>query len=245
MSVDMFEWRFRQELERVERFTPNDARDGRVWGKEFPAWRALFTSLCFYGHSTGYRLFSFEEFFRYCEGAYCKQHSKKERFEVYFAGDLRAGMRQRVGAWYESGMAETYLYVCLVEAIEDKLKEGMVLYDARADWKLKADLIVLANGCQMRVSAFTGEETARPEVEAQRDMVERERKQNTMESAHWGNRELDRMPTLTIARTPEYTQEINGVRVFSLAAIDGLLTEVYDAAGTEGRFYFSRRNTVS
>ena len=63
MSVDMFERRFRIELEKLPLFVPDDNRDGAVWKVDFPAWRALFSSLCLYGHSTGYRLPSFEEFF--------------------------------------------------------------------------------------------------------------------------------------------------------------------------------------
>ena len=35
---------------------------------------------------------------------------------------------QRLKLWYESGMAETYLYVCLVDVFEDHLREGVVLY---------------------------------------------------------------------------------------------------------------------
>lgn len=31
MSVDMFEWQFSKELEKLLRFEPNDNRDQRVW----------------------------------------------------------------------------------------------------------------------------------------------------------------------------------------------------------------------
>lgn len=59
MTVDMHEWRFRQELARVEPFAETGARDQRVWKQGFPAWRAIFTEMLLWGHSTGYRLFSF------------------------------------------------------------------------------------------------------------------------------------------------------------------------------------------
>lgn len=88
-------------------------------------------------------------------------------------------MEQRIKTWYESGMAETYLYVCLVEAIEDNHKEGLVLYDPRADWKLKADVLVLIRGKMVRINAFDGDMLARPQIEAKRDEVERIRKRNT------------------------------------------------------------------
>lgn len=236
MSVDMFERRFRIEVEKLPSFVPNDDRDPVVWAADFPAWRALFSSLCLYGHSTGYRLPSYDEFFRYCETAYTKRHPKRDRFISLFEQRL-PGVKQRVSAWYESGMAETHLYVCLVEAIEDKEKRGVVLYDPRADWKLKADLIVITGGKQVRVSSFFGDVSGRASTEARRDVVERQRKQKTMESAHWGNAELAAMPMVQIARTNTDFQVLNGLRLFSRAAINRLLMSIdtiLSAAGKAG-----------
>lgn len=102
----MYERRFRNELGKLALFVPNDIRDPVVWEADFPAWRALFSSLCLYGHSTGYRLPSFDEFFRYCEKAYIQSHPQKQRFIPYFQR-YRSGMEQRISAWYESRMAET------------------------------------------------------------------------------------------------------------------------------------------
>lgn len=229
MSVDMFERRFREELEKLPQFEPNDARDSRVWNVGFPAWHALFSAMCLFGHSTGYRLPPFERFFRYCERAYTESHPDRVKYAPLFKGELRPGMLQRVSAWYESGMAETYLYACLVEAIEDHAKSGLVLYDPRADWKLKADLIVIANRRPVRVSAFFGEQSDRPKLESRRDVVEQERKKNTMESAHWNNTELASMPVFTISRTSDDMQKVNGVRLFSLLAINRLLDEIFRA----------------
>lgn len=238
MTVDMFERRFKQELGKLPLFVPDDNRDERVWKVDFPAWRALFTSLCFWGHSTGYRLPSFDQFFSYCQRAYCKAHPTPDRFRVYFSEPYSLGMKQRAKAWYESGMAETYLYACLVEAIEDKLKAGLVLYDARADWKLKADVIVLIHSQRLRINAFHGDLASRSRVEANRDKVERMRKQNTMESSHWNNQELATMRTLTIARDESDFQSINGVRVFSLQAINSLLERIFKEADIEAGFFF-------
>ncbi|MFB8277221.1 hypothetical protein [Nocardia colli] len=234
MSVDMYEYRFRQELNKVARFQPNDTRDPRVWPRpgsteaEFPAWRALFTAMLLHRHSTGYRLFPYEEFYTFCKFAFTRQHPNPERFTRFFEGDLRIGMRQRVGAWYESGMAETYLYVCLVEALEDRTKLGVVQYDARVDWKLKADIMIYMRGGHMfRVNAHVGPSAERPHIEERRDEIERMRKRNTAESAHWGNQALAEMQTLEISITPEEMQTINGCRVFSIAAINKLLHQVY------------------
>jgi hypothetical protein len=88
MSVDLFEKRFREELGKVEAFHREAASDPKVWKADFPAWRALFSSLCLYGHSTGYRLFSFEVFWNLCRKAYTVQHPKKERFVPYFSKRL-------------------------------------------------------------------------------------------------------------------------------------------------------------
>jgi len=242
MSVDMYEERFRDELKKLPRFIPDDRRDPHVWAEKFPAWRALFTSLCLYGHSTGYRLPSFDDFFRYCESAYTKRHPKSNYYSRFFKDPLLAGMRQRISAWYESGMAEAYLYACLVEAVEDKSKAGLVLYDPRADWKLKADVIVIINQRPLRVSAFIGEQSERPRIEARRDEVERERKKNTMESSHWNNRELEAMRPFAIARSDTDVQVVNGVRLFSLAAINSLLELLYKEAGIDG-WLFPRRHS--
>lgn len=233
MSVDMFESRFRKELMKLPEFTPNDVRDRRVWRMGFPAWRALFSAMCLFGHSTGYRLPSFEDFFRYCHQAYTVRHPQKEKYAPLFEGELLAGMRQRACAWYESGMAEAYLYACLAEAIEDKAKSGLVLYDPRADWKLKADMIVIAQRKPIRVSAFFGELSDRQEVESRRDDVERDRKKNTMESAHWNNVELAAMPIFQIARTEDELQVVNGVRLFALPAVNRLLQEICRATGAK------------
>ena len=240
MSVDMFERRFRQEVEKLPLFVSNDQRDNRVWPKkgakdaEFPAWHALFSAMCLFGHSTGYRLFSYEQFFRYCMHAYVERHPEPARFERYFEGDLLAGMHQRISVWYESGMAETYLYACLTEAIEDKAKVGVVLYNPRADWKLKADVIVIINKTPIRVSAYVGEQGDRPSIEARRDEIERMRKRNTLESAHWHNAELQVMPLFEIARTDTDMQTVNGIRLYSIAAVNGLLKRLYEKAGIAG-----------
>lgn len=238
MSVDLWESRFRTELRKVDRFEPQGAHDPRVWEADFPAWRALFSSLCLYGHSTGYRLFSYEDFWRYCHKAYAVQHPKKERFARFFEGELLPGMRQRVGTWYESGMAETYLYVCLVQAIEDESKCGAVLYDSRVDWKLKADAVVLCNNHAFRICAFFDALDERAGVEQRRDDIERERKKNTNKSAHWGNDELPQIPRLNIAR--DDPQVVNGVRLFSLRSVNQLLREIYQASGVEGGWLFGK-----
>lgn len=238
MSVDLFERRFRQELEKLPRFERKGAYDSRVWEAHFPVSRALFSGLCLYCHSTGYRLPSFNDYFSLCEKAYTKSHPESERFKRFFEEELRQGMRQRVSVWYEACMAETYLYACLVEAIEDKAKCGVVLYDSRADWKLKVDVFVIVKNQPIRISAYFGAPSDRPKEEKRRNEIELMQKKNTMESSHWGNVELSTMPLLEIPRTDDF-QEVNGIRLFSLRAVNRLLEDIYLRAGVEqGRFFF-------
>jgi hypothetical protein len=221
MPVDMYERRFREELMKLPKFEPDDRRDRRVWREDFPAWRALFSSLLLYGHSTGYRLPSFSDFFRYCRIAWCRRHPKPERFQSFFEGDLARGMTQRLKFWYESGMSETHLYVCLVEALEDKLKAGIVLYDPRVDWKLKVDVFAFVNGRRFLINAYHGVEEDRAAIQARRDKTERERKINTAESSHWGNVELATVEELQVSKTDDDVLEVNGLRLFSYSAING------------------------
>ncbi|WP_157650373.1 hypothetical protein [Burkholderia ubonensis] len=237
MSVDMHVHRVVQEIRALPKFDRNQfVYDKRVWRVGFPAWRALFTSHCLHGHCTGYKLPSFELFFHYCERAYChKNHNGK--YEKYFEGDLLAGMRQRVSVWYESGMAETYLYANLVDVFEDRRNDGLVLYDPRADWKLKADMIVITNGRPISISAFSGEIENRPEIERVRLEIERERKRNTLDSAHWDNAELARMKKFEISMTMDDHQIVNGVRLFSqksiIKLINQIVMEISDPSCTE------------
>jgi hypothetical protein len=184
---------------------------------------------------------SFESFYGYCKGAYThEQNPNRLRFGKYFEEDLLPGMRQRVSAWYESGMTEMHLHACLVEAIEDKSKCGLVLYDPRADWKLKADVIVAIKKQTLRISAYAGDSSDRPQVESRRDAMERDRKKNTSESAHWENEELARMPLFEIAKTSKAdAQIVNGLRLFSLSAVNQLLESIYLQSGVKNGYFFS------
>lgn len=238
MSVDMHVHRVEQEIRTLPYFDRNQfVYDRRVWQNGFPAWRALFTSHCLHGHCTGYKLPSFESFFKYCNRAYCHENHKG-KYDKYFEGDLLAGMRQRISVWYESGMAETHLYSNLVDVFEDKRNDGLVLYDPRADWKLKADMIVIANGLPICISAFSGELRNRPGIETARLKIERERKQNTSDSAHWDNAELARMKKIEISMTEDDCRTLNGIRLFSHDSIHKLInqivSEISDPSSTEG-----------
>src|SRR5690348_5817117 len=77
MTADMHEIKFVWTLEGLPPFQQSGPVDEDVRAIPFPAWRALFSSLILLGHSTGYRLPSFDAFFAYCEKAYT--HSEQNR----------------------------------------------------------------------------------------------------------------------------------------------------------------------
>lgn len=241
MGVDFKEHRFRQELNALPKFTVQGKPDARVRAANPPAWVAVFNGLCALTHASGYRLPSFEQFFRTCERTWCSERNRqREKFLPLFQEDRIEGTRHRLSNLYESGMADAYLYACLVWAIEDnEPHEGIVLYDARADWKLKADTIVLIREHQFQVDAFWGDVNSRPEVEARRDRVERDQKANASDSAHWDNRHLRRLIRFPITRNDTNCQVVNGVRLFTLEAVDTLLGRIYDTAGIENGFFYT------
>lgn len=239
MAVDMHEHKFILRLEELPRFEKGEEADKQVNDIDFPAWRALFTGLLLWGHSTGYRLPSYERFFDYCRKAYTLGEGAK-RFGRWFEEPLIEKTERRVKAWYESGMAETYLYVCLVDAFEDVLKDGVVLYDPRTDWKMKWDAAVITRGERFAVNSFWGSPGGRKNVEVRREAVERERKARTSVSSHWENAERERWTELRVFRSEEECQVVNGVRLFSISSVNQLLAAMYERAGyaEDERFFF-------
>lgn len=219
----MFPHRFREELSRLPLFSP--ATSDRISMEHVPAWRSVFTALALYGHAEGYRLFSFARFWNQIEKAF-----NRDAFARFFVEPKRKEFEERVRVWYESGMNETYLYSCLVYALEDKASCGVVLYDARADWKLKADIVAVVNGVPMRIDIFRGSAESRVLTVERRDANEREAKANTSESSHWTNDEMPRWKTLQAIFDPTACRTVNGVRLFSDVAVNALLLEIYTHA---------------
>ena len=237
MSVDMHEYKFIMQLERLPPFEPGGGIDRETREIDFPAWRAVFSSMILWGHSTGYRLLDFESFFVWCERTYLNS-SHGSRFQRWFSPPYVERTKQRIKFWYESGMAETYLYACLVDVFEDILKEGVVIYDPRLDWKQKWDAAVVTRSHKFYINAMWGGEGDRKKIEERRDEVERQRKQFASGSAHWDNKERERWTALMIGRSDADCQTVNGVRLFSIASINALLKKIYDCGGYEKQFFF-------
>jgi hypothetical protein len=233
MPVDMFASTFLNKLRSIqmpdEDFTKDGfIRDEEVWEEHFSAWRGVFDGICSINHTAGYGLPSYWDFYDLLKTSYGK-HEKSGRFLRYFEEPLLIGMKHRVWLWYESGMAETHLYCCITDAIDDNMKCGVVAYDARLDWKHKCDLMVLIGGRPFIVDSFFGKMEGRDHILMRRGEVERETKRNTMESSHWGHVLENEVPHLRIVRNEWEGRSVNGVRLFSNRSIDALLMELYDA----------------
>lgn len=112
MAVDMHEGKVLRALRALPRFEPAGEVTQEIRGIDFPAWRALFSSQLLWGHSTGYRLPSYLQFADYCRKAYTHA-AHGGRFERWFEEANRSRLEQRLRFWYESGLAETYLYASL------------------------------------------------------------------------------------------------------------------------------------
>jgi hypothetical protein len=232
MTVDMHEGKFRKLLNELPAFERPGSFDVRVRQIDFPAWRAIFSSLLLKGHSTGYRLPSANQFCDTCVLWYTDKHQPKD-FTKWFTDPWAEQTRNRLLGWYESGMAETYMYVCLIDIFEDLLRDGIVLYDPRADWKLKADAVVIRDTQCFRVSCFTGTADNRGRIETKREADERERKKNTIQSSHLGNTLLPNLQEIRLAVTDSDHQVVNGLRLMSITAFnEQVLTPIYDACGT-------------
>lgn len=236
MPVDMHEYKFILALEKTGPYESSAGFDRDVGMIDFPAWRALFTSALLWGHSTKYRLPTFGEFFNICKKAY-KHERHGGRFDKWFEPENVGRTTGRIKFFYESGMAETYLYVCLVDAFEDVLKNGIVMYDPRFDWKHKWDAAVIVRSHKFGVDAFLGASSGRGRIKERREAVERERKHGNMLSTHLNNAGRDEWVELRISLSDD-PQLVNGIKLFSIAKINALLSEIYEISHLDQRFFF-------
>ena len=237
MAVDLHEYKFILELERLARFDPADPDKAAVWTVNFPAWRAPFTAHLLRSHASHYRLPDFQSFAQTCKVTWTDERYQG-KYDKWFSESLYDQTEQRLRFFYESGMAETYLYCCLVDAIEDMNRDGFVFYDARMDWKQKGDVWIVSRGRQIVIDAFMGTPDGRGAIRLERDENEREQKKNTDQSSAWGNSEHERWHELQIGRGRDDVQVINGVRIFSIQRVNQLLRQIYVLTGKSKGFYF-------
>lgn len=114
------------------------------------------------------------------------------------------------------------MYVCLVDAFEDILKNGLVMYDPRLDWKQKWDATVIVGAYKFGVDAFLGALSGRKGIKERRESVERGRKHDNMVSTHLDNAERDEWIELQISLSDD-PQIVNGIKLFSITRINALL----------------------
>lgn len=228
-------YRFRQELQKLPSFAPRGEFDAVVNRAGVPAWRAAFTSVALMRHVAGYRLPDLDLFIR-CYTRNFKEferfrETKPEKYELVMTagGQPTPGFLRRLSIWYETGITEMYVYVVLVQVIEDELKRGLVVYDARVDWKEKCDALILSGGRAFRIDTHFDPGQTRDVIVKRREEAEYLAKANTSVSAHWGNAELNALQQFSVVRSAADHEEFNGFRLFSRASLDGLLTQVYDA----------------
>lgn len=232
--IDLFPWRFIDEIRKLPLFAqPTEELDR---SKGLPAYRPVFSALLLYNFTENYKLFPCSVFEAQLKKAYAGHKRSAELLPLFETEAFKA----RIKAWYQSFMMETFIYLCLVEAIEDKSHEGLVFYDTRHDFKMKYDAAVLIRGMMFTVNAFRGSSASRASTEERRDVAEREAKINTSESAHWENVERQRVGRIAYGVTDEDCIDVNGILLPSAKSINGLLYDIYHGAALvdKARFYY-------
>lgn len=236
MAVDMFVTRFIAELNvlypNAAEFVKTGHYDPAIQTASLPAERPLFAGLCLWNHTAGYHLPSFTQF----TGSYAralKRHASYEnKFRRYFEvkpnePDIpRPGLLWRLSQWYDDGMAHEYLGCALAEAYEDREKLAIVTSDPRVDFKLKADFIVIHENKSVVISCAYGQEQDRAAIERRREAQERDAKQNTAVSSHWGNKTLQAIPKLSVFRSENNCKAYKGFTLFSDESVNDLFCRI-------------------
>jgi hypothetical protein len=237
MPVDITEDKFRRLVKNMDGFGSYDysTYTGRRTG--FPAWRSNFATVLGNCHCRDYRLPTFDEFVKQCKDSYTDPVHKGKWWVELFRDDRIEEMMPWLRMNYESGMSETYVYVCLTDILEDVLDIGLVMYDPRIDWKQKFDCVVTIDPHKFGIDAHY-EHGNRRDLEAARAESEKKRKKNRSWSSHFNNKERLTYTRLEIERSEDDTQEINGLHLFSINSINRLLREIYDITGIVDRAYF-------
>jgi hypothetical protein len=241
MPVDMLPARFFDELARIKPFQRHGAHDSTIQKAPLPPKQAFLPGLFLFNHAAGYRLPEWEHFMRYYVAAVRKHKSYASKFALCFTpeGAPKPGLLWRMSGWYEDSMAHAFLYSVLVLAYEDLDQSAFVLYDARADWKFKADFIITRSGpdrvAGVRVGIQGQNEEDRSKVEAQRDRQERDMKRNTLVSSHWNNQTYQTLPSVHVSRVDGEPITRQGFKLFSVEAMERLLMDVDTALGPPRR----------
>jgi hypothetical protein len=232
MPVDMWPVRFLEELEALPPFRRLGSYDEAIAKREAPPKQAFLPGLFLFGHARGYHLPAWDDFQRYYLKAINQHERYKDKPPFYFTGndEPRPGFLHRMSGWYEDSIAHAFLHSVLVLAYEDLDQSALVLFDARIDWKMKADLIVLCCDGErtkaLRVSIYGQSDEGRAALEHGRDEQERHTKANTSDSSHWRNKTHGALPLLKISKTHGDVIVKQDFHLFSLEAMEQLMVDI-------------------
>lgn len=218
--MDIHVNKFRTRLAGLPKFETQGVFDLETMRTNFPSWRAVFSGAVNWGYTAGYALPTFNMFAAsYTKAIHLHPHFDKY-WSAYFSGATPSEhMLHRLSCWYEAGMAETYLYVCLAEAIEDRLKAGFVIYDPRLDWKHKCDVMVICRDKQILINSYWGT--------WEKALVESKGEPKR------GAKQADFMTEIKIVRNDERFENLNGFKLFTAEDVDATLGAIYTVAGLE------------
>lgn len=231
MPVDMLLSRYFEELEKAlgnQPFRREGQADSEMLRAPLPPYRHIFHGLCLIEHSRGYRLPRYQSFRTVYISALQRHHRYKEAQAKFFLdnGDPHPALLNRIGGWYLDGLTHTHLYCALVQAFEEQRRIGAVLMDARADVKLKADLLIVLPNKVARVSIEAGTGPSQQELMARRAAAEEQAKANNQTSSQNENPLHEEVFTVTIARNATEPFKNYGVNLFHGMAIDDLINRL-------------------
>lgn len=238
MPVDMLLSRYFQELNKVipsegGAFHREGWYDADMFRRHLPPYRQIFHGLCLVEHSRGYRLPQYQEFrWTYLDALFTHSKYQSEVPSLFVSNDkARPELLYRIGGWYLDGLRHTHLYCALVQAFEEQRRIGVVLMDARADVKLKADLLIVTLDRVARVSIEAGTGQEQKTLIARRAAAEQEAKAHNQTSSQKDNPLHEGVFTASIAREKSGGPTYFGVPLFSGEAINSLIRKLDDYLG--------------
>jgi hypothetical protein len=229
MPVDMLISRFLRELQAAvpEPFVREGASDPVIRDGQLPPYRHIFHALCLFEHSSGYRLPRYERFRR----TYLRALENHPRYHpqsdlLFPNGTPAPGLLHRIGGWYLDGLAHTHLYCVLVQAYEEQRRVGAVLMDARADAKLKADVVIVTPRTSVRIDIRYRKGPSQRMLLARRANVEADAKAQNSSSSQIDNPFFEHVTAVSISRDEMTAVTPSNIKLFSGDAIDRLLVEI-------------------
>lgn len=240
--IDIFPHNFiTRELAKLQPFERRGQFDPAINHYPLPAWKAAFMSCVAECHS-GYRLPTRDDF-EIKMGHYLRHHTNwRVHFNALYESPYddddvimdekvffrpRPGFYYRLDSLYESGIAELFVYTCLVYAFEEISRSGIVVYDPRVDWVHKFDMIVLGQRGPCAIDLHYKNDTPREAILSARAFREELAKAN-VGNPYRSNVVAREMPILELTCSSDDHFEYNGYRLYSFESINMLIASLYD-----------------